>query len=417
MLLAAFLRHFESLPPERFRSLGASSAGSCARRLAMGHFPERFTPEPMTARRRARLMAGSAFEKICQGVIQKELPAHAAGETAFLWPIPVDTDTMASAMEKVAWGRLSGHVLPHMNPNDIPRWRTACEEKGMTRLGGIVLDPERNVVFLPALADGIADTEDHYPGLRYGLGTQEFKTMATAGFRRVLRGQVDYGYRTQFAVQVDAAKLDTHIANFYRLETSHGIEIIYSRRATKVRATFTLTSGVQIVTEGTVKPPVDEWDEVVIEHPFDERLLDDARARIARVLRSTADALPEREVGPSFVCDDCGGSGIAKCAYCDENGVSKRAKDGKACKAKGCEGGSRQCTACERGALQETELPFPCNGWCPFTESCWVDQAGVPLYRIEMPTKPGDAGGRPKFLITHEAFTRSGITFTKPEAA
>lgn len=50
MLLAAFLKHFESLPPERYRTLGASSAGSCARRLAMAHFPERYTPEPMTPR-------------------------------------------------------------------------------------------------------------------------------------------------------------------------------------------------------------------------------------------------------------------------------------------------------------------------------------------------------------------------------
>lgn len=411
MLLAAFLKHFEALPPERYRTLGASTAGSCARRLAMGLFPERFSPAPMTPRRRARLMAGREFERVCQGVIQKELPAHAAGETAFLWPVKVDDVTMAAALDKVLSGRASGHVLPYMNPNDIGRWRFACTEAGMTRLGGIVLDPDASIVYIPALADGIADLSDHYPHLRYGLGTQEFKTMATAGFRRILRGHLDYGYRTQFAIQVDAANLDTHVGTFYRLETSHGIEIIYSRKAERVRATFTLTSGVQIVTEGTVEPPVDEWDEVQIEHPFEPRLLEQARARIARVLRSTADDLPEREAGPSFVCDACDGAGIQKCAYCDENGVSKRSKKGADCKAEGCEGGSKRCTHCARGRVDEAELGFPC-GWCPFLDACW----GA-LVRIEKPTKPGDAGGRPRFLVKREDYEQSGITFTKPEAA
>lgn len=412
MLLAAFLKHFEGLPAERYRTLGASSAGKCARALAMAQFPERYVPAPMTPRRRARMMAGREFERVCQGVIREELPAHAAGETEFLWPVPVDTETMNAAVAKVETGRLSGHVLAHMNPNDIPRWRAACAARGMTRLGGIVLDPERNVVYLPALADGIADLAP----IRMGLATTEFKTIATAGFRRILRGALDYGYRTQFAVQVDAAKLDTHVGQFYRLETSHCIEIIYSRRAEKVRATFTLTSGVQLVTEHTVEPPVEEWEEVVVEHPFDPRLLDEARARIGRVLRATADALPEREVGPSFICEDCQGEGSAKCPYCDAAGISKRSKAGNKCKAEGCTDGMRVCK-CGGGRLEEVELPFPCNGWCAFVESCWVDAQGASLYRVEKPTKPGDAGGRPRYLIRREDFDRAGITFTKPEAA
>lgn len=257
MLLAAFLNHFEKLPPERYRTLGASSAGRCARALAYAQFPEQFSPEPMTPRRRARLMAGRAFEAIVMGMIQKELPAEAAGETAFLWPIPCAPEVIQAAIHKIGERRLVGFVLEDMNPNDIPRWRAACLARGMDRLGGIVVDPPNGLVYVPALADGLADLRRMPEFARdpYALSTYEMKTIATAGFRKVLGGALDYGYRTQFAIEVDAAGLDTHAALFYRLETSHGIEIIYSRRATSIRATFTLSNGSTHVTEGVIGEP------------------------------------------------------------------------------------------------------------------------------------------------------------------
>ena len=416
MLLAAFLQHFDSLPPERYRTLGASSLGRCARALAMAHFPEAFTPEPMTARRRARMMAGIEFERMVQQRIQAMLPAEAAGETAFLWPVPVDAETMTRTLDKIREGRISGHVLHYMNPNDIPRWRHVCREKGMNRLGGIVIDPSAETVYVPALADGIADLARmpefaHEP---YALATQEFKTIATAGFRKVLGGAVDYGYRTQFAIQVDAAKLDTHVAMFYRLETSHGIEIIYSRKAEAVKARFALSNGSAHYAAAPIQEPADEWDEVQIHHPFEPRLLIQAQERLRRVLGSTIDALPEREYGPDFRCPKCKGAGSLKCGHCDADGIAKRSKvtrqgepkPGVPCKrSQGSPTVPCETCAGDPQGVATAELGFPC-GWCPFLASCY------PFAKRIIPDK---AFARPRIMVSRTDYEQSGITYRRPE--
>jgi hypothetical protein len=415
MLLEAFLRHFQEQPAERYRTLGASSAGSCARRLAYAMFPERYMSEPMTPRRRARLFAGREFERLCLGVVQKMLPAHAAGETAFLWPIPVDADTLLMAMDKIREDRLSGHVLPNMNPNLIPRWRAACVDKGMSRLGGIVIDPVASTVYIPALSDGIVDASEHYQG-NLGMSTVEFKTIATAGFRKSLSGTIDYSYRVQSAVQVDAANLDTHTLIFYRLETSHAIEVIYSKKAQGIRATFHLSNGSRLEKAAPIQEPAEEWDEAQIHHPFEPHLLQQARERLQRVLRSTIDDLPEREYGPSFVCRECDGQGIVKCAYCDAEGIAKRskfkktkpgepkiAKEGVPCKRSN--GAPMLPCDCDKGVLAVAELGFPC-AWCPFLASCY------PFAKMAIPDK---AFSRPKVLIDRAQYEASGMTFRRPE--
>ena len=50
MLLNAFLQSFESLPPEKYRTLGGRLGWLCARRLAYARFPERFPPAPRAVR-------------------------------------------------------------------------------------------------------------------------------------------------------------------------------------------------------------------------------------------------------------------------------------------------------------------------------------------------------------------------------
>ena len=232
------------------------------------------------------------------------------------------------------------------------------------------------------------------------------ETLATSGFR--LGGSLDYGYRTQFAIQADAANLDTHIGLYYRLETSHAIEVVYSRRAEKIAATFWLSNGQRVDT-GDLEGPREEWDEATVEHPFEPALLDDARARIRRVLRSTADTLPEREYGPDFTCPKCRGTGQArKCGFCTDAGITKRsltAKSGpKSCKR--CKGLAYHPCGCTGGRVDEAELKFPC-GWCPYMASCWSG-----LVRMELPKQ---AFGRPHFLIRREDYERSGITYQHPE--
>lgn len=392
-----------------------------------------------------RMDAGRAYEAHVVGAMRARRPGEVAGETAFLWPVKVTHDEMVEAALKVYQGRLVGHtigvdfMLREPFDGELSYYRTMCGVKGMTRLGGIVLDPRWNVVWLPALSDMIADIEP------YGLATAEFKTISTYGFRRVMAGHVDYSYRTQCAVQVSAARLDTHALLYYRIETSHGIELVYSRKVSETRVEVLLSNGQRRTLSGgghgqadrrderdgdrvlalgaddagALSDPVplrdDEWDIVRVETPFDDALLDQARERVRAVLRATPDALPVREYGPTFRCEKCAGRGEHACPYCDA-GISKRAKKpGTPCKAEGCVAGVMVCKGCEaRGTLDVAELPFPCAGYCPFYDSCWRDAAGERLYEIVMPDK---ALGRPRFLVNRERYERSGVMFKHPEGA
>lgn len=404
MLLTEFLQHFGEQRPERFRTLAASSAGRCARALAMAHFPERYPPESMSPRRRARLTAGILMEDHCLDIIKSRLPGIMARETAFLWPVPCAPKVIEAAIRKVDEGRLLGFVLPDFQRHDIARWRQACQARGLSRLGGIIIDPVTATIFLPALPDGLADLAEYH----LGFATIEFKTISTAGFRDVQRGRLDYSYRTQFAVQVDAAEVDTHIGLFYRLETSHGIEIIYSRHVDRVRVELTLTNGQRLVVDEGMTPNV-EWDEMSIETPFEPGLLEQARERVRSVLVAGADSLPEREYGPSFVCRKCAGRGWKVCGYCAGTGISKRSKTGKdcnPCRESSGSPGRLICKACESGHVAETELSFPC-GWCAFVRHCYAVE-GTPIYTLEIDQ-------RPHYRIKRAEYEAAGITFTPPE--
>lgn len=441
MLLDILTDEAAEQPAERFRTLAASSVGGCGRKLAYSHWPELYPPEPMSARRRMRMDAGRAYEAHVVGRMRARRPEAVAGETAFLWPVPLDHDTMAAALAKVDAGRVVGHVigrhfmLPVPFDGELSFYQTMCATKGMTRLGGIVLDPRWNVAWLPALSDMIADVEP------YGLATAEFKTISTFGFRRVMAGHVDYQYRTQCAVQVSAARLDTHALLYYRIETSHGIELVYSRKVAETRVEVLLSNGQRrTLSGGAHGMPAgdgagvgggnddrdrdldgaeadarglrdDEWDIVRVETPFDETLLDQARERVRAVLRSTPDTLPVREYGPTFRCEKCLGTGMHACPYC-VNGISKRAKKpGTPCKAEGCSEGEMYCKGCDaRGTLDAAPLPFPCS-YCAFKASCWTDGEGL-MYETVLPDK---AFGAPRFMVSRERYERAGLHFVHPE--
>lgn len=397
MLLEHLTGHYADQAPERFRTLAASTAGHCQRRLAYSQFPERFTPEPMSVRRRVRLAAGKQWEAFVGDVVMHRVAGRVAGESCFLWPVHVGHAVMQATLEKIGTGRINGHVLPDFKPDDLPRYKRACEARGFSRYSGIIADPAWEVVLIPALADFIADDPT------YGLATCEMKTLATGGFRRVMQGDVDYLYRVQCAIQIDAAHVDTHTLLVYRIETGHVIQILSSKRLDVVTVDVMLSNGQR--RSGTLEEPLrdDEWDALLIRTPFDDRLLEDARWRLRNVLAApSADDLPAREYGPHFTCQKCRGTGIIACRYCREvNGerISKHSPTGKLCRA--CHAtGEVTCPGCHGLPLMDAELAWQCR-YCPHFAPCYG-----PVTRIEIPP---NHFARPRYLVSRVAFDDAGI--------
>ena len=235
------------------------------------------------------------------------------------------------------------------------------DEAEHLRMPGVVLDTAEPAIYIALHVDGIADL-----GPFYGLATVEIKSMTTGGFRKALSGEVEYSYRVQMAVEVEAAGLDTHVYVAMRKDTCHALEVVYSRRISHIEVRFTKSSRIVEmlrVVEGEDAP----WEAAEVRHPFEPRLLDDARARVRRILMARPDDLPVREHGPSFICD-----------ICDGTGTQTKAKAGGA----DLKRGPKPCKDCgASGRLIEADLPWQCS-YCPFVAHCW------PEARLELSERP-----------------------------
>ena len=359
--------------------LRGSRLGRCARQSAYMLWPHLFPPLPLPARAKLVFRFGDLIHDMIRREYRRVLPGEWGMEEQRFWfVVPLSTKEADAAQRKIEAGWLLGVVIP-----DFPRGGSFLKPIGA------VLDPVAPALCVPIRVDGIADLSALGKPY-YGLATVEIKRMATAGFRAALRGQVDYAYRVQMAAEADAAGLDTHIYVSIRKDTCHILEIIYSRLATAIEVRFTKSS--KIVERMRVADNGDDretdWEAAEVQHPFEPRLLEEARARVRRILVSKPDALPDREYGPSFGCLVCDGSGTQT----RQKGRAALLKTPKPCET---------CRA--TGTLDEAALPFQCS-YCPSVGHCYGAIA-----RLEVTD-------RPRYLVTRTDYAASGLMFTPPES-
>src|SRR5207245_3763005 len=101
---------------------------------------------------------------------------------------------------------------------------------------GLVLNLAEPALYVPLHVYGIADAGS------FGLASVEIKSMTTGSFLRALKGHVEYSYRVQMAAALEATQLDTQMVITCRKDTSHLLEVVYSRKVDAVRIQFTKQS-------------------------------------------------------------------------------------------------------------------------------------------------------------------------------
>lgn len=163
----------------------------------------------------------------------------------------------AYAYHKVAGEVLSGRAIRTFEAGD----RTEARLREWATAGGVVLhEVQREVSMLidgvqvPGHLDGTFDGDD---GARHVL---DFKSINSRGFARVVETGTEYQYRCQMHAYMEATGLKTFAL------------VVYENKDT------------QHLHEDRVE--------------YDERIAGEVRARFERVLRSTPEALPEREHQP-----------------------------------------------------------------------------------------------------------------------
>jgi hypothetical protein len=369
----------------RGNPIRGSRLGRCARQSAYMLYPDAFPPEPLKARAKLVFRFGDMIHELVRAEFRRVLPGSwGAEEMRFHFRVPLSTREAEQGIGKICRRELHGQVVPGFDERDVMR-------------GGLVLVESEPALYVPLHVDGIAEL----PGL--GLATAEIKSMATGSFRMALRGHVEYSYRVQMACAVDAAGLDTELYVAVRKDSCHVLEVVYSRKVSRVDVIFTKSSKVveAVRLAGGDSDDNSDWESALVQHPFEPHLLEDARARVRRILLASPANLPGREYGPDFTCRKCRGDGARPCARCKRTGRTKTNKPCGPCKGVG----RAPCAPCKgTGKLEETELPFQCS-YCPFTWHCWRD-AGV---RLELDE-------RPHYRIRREDFERSRITFAGPGA-
>jgi len=384
MLTDRVLRALDLPDPEERRGtpLRGSRLGACARQSA--YMLHGYPPAPLPARAKLVFRFGDMIHEMVRREFRRVLPGEwGMEEQRFHFPVPLTVEQTKEVLAKQRHG-----LLPKLTV-------TTASPEGH----GLTLDTAGCVLWIPLHVDGIADL-----GEPYGLATVEIKSMATGSFRRALQGHVDYSYRVQMAAALEATGLSTQVLVSVRKDTSHLLEVIYSKVAQQVAIRFTKQS---LVSE-TMRLPVDpatvdsgDWEAAEVAHPFEPPLLVQARARVISVLMSTQQDLPAREYGPDFVCRKCQGAGRRTCRSCRGTGLTrvKRNPCGP------CQGEGRTlCEPCAgQGLVAETALPWQCS-YCPHVARCYGG-----LYRLEITD-------RPEYLVNRALFTEAGIVVRSPES-
>lgn len=398
MLVDRVLRDLDLPDPDERggNPLRGSRLGRCARQSAYMLYPKAYPPDPLPARAKLVFRFGDMIHEMVRAEFRRVVPGEwGMEEERFHLRVELTVKETEAALALLHTGALNGTVqdgatLRAFNgPLALRGWRVAIVPEHRR---GLWLDVSEPALYVPLHVDGIADLE---PFGGEGLASVEIKSMATGSFRRAVQGQVDYAYRVQMAAAVDATGLDTEMYVAVRKDTCHLLEVIYTKKAAEVSVTFTKMSHLSTALGLSLEDGAD-WEGAEVRHPFEPHLLDQARARVRRILRATVTNLPEREYGPDFTCGTCQGTGTQV----------KAKNTGLPLKR-----GPKPCEDCERtleglglpsGLLARAELPFQCR-YCPFPIHCW------PQAKLEIEDE------RPHLWITRQDYEASGVTFHGPE--
>lgn len=388
---------------QRGNGVRGSRLGRCGRQSAYMMWPDAFPPEPLPGRTKLVFAFGDMIHEMVRRQFRRVCPGQwGMEEERFHFKVPL-TERVAKAallLLRERHGGLRGMVQDRgevITYTKDHHHGDRVAETLMPHKRGLWLDLAEPALYVPLHVDGIADAGE------FGLAPTEIKSMTTAGFRFALAGKVDYAYRVQMAVAVDGTDTDAVLYVAVRKDTCHLLEVVYSRKVDKISVTFTkqgqmlrhLTAVAAEDAEGTT--PADDWEAALVQHPFEPELLDEARARVRRILMSTPTQLAPREHGPSFTCGRCDGTGTQ----------TKQKRGGLPLKkAKPCEDcevsdGTTVLTAgTPTGQLKEAELPWQCR-YCAFIHHCWGEL---------QPRLSFDREFKPHFWVTRRAFDASGIT-------
>lgn len=361
-----------------------SRLGRCARQSAYMLYPEAFPPEPLPARAKLVFRFGDMIHEMVRAEFRRVVPGEwGFEEERFHFKVPLAVKEAEAALALFHSGALNGVIEER---GAAYHWRAGRPLSSFVPVHkrGLWLTVAEPALYVPLHVDGIADLEPVGGG---GLASVEIKSMATGSFLRAVKGHVDYAYRVQMACAVDGTELDTEMYVAVRKDTCHLLEVVYTRGATEVTVTRTKTA-YQAERLGVVVPEGEQdWEAALVRHPFEPHLLEQARERVRRILRSTVLQLPEREYGPSFTCGTCDGTG-----------TQTRAKNtGEPLKK-----GPKPCIDCKTGQLERAELPWQCR-YCASIAHCW------PSAKLEIEDE------RPHFWITRDDYQASGVTYRSPE--
>lgn len=369
-----------------------SRLGRCARQSAYMLFPNAYPPEPLPARTRLVFRFGDLIHELVREQFRRVVPGQwGFEEERFHFKVPLTVKEAKAAAKLVNDGALRATVtgLASLLPPvavEIPPSPVSPPHKR-----GLWLDLAEPALYVPLHVDGIADAGP------LGLIPAEIKSMTTIGFRYALAGKLDYAYRVQMATAVDATEADAVLYVAVRKDTCHLLEVVYSKKADKISVTFTkqgqMVRAITAPAEGHDDPdsasPMDDWEAAQVEHPFEPELLEEARARVRRILLATPVNLPAREHLPSFDCKRCDGTGTQTRAK--NTGLPlKKAKECEDCETSEGLMGARRRT----GQLAEAELPWQCR-YCPSIVHCWGE--ANPDLRFDREAKP-------HFWITRAAY-------------
>ncbi len=351
-----------------------SRLGRCVRQSAYALWPDLFPPEPLRARAKLVFRFGDMIHELVRREFRRVIPGRWGMEEArFYFRVPLSVREAEAALAKADEGSLSLRVAQGLPPSG--------PEPGSP----LTLNLAEPALYVPIHVDGIAELPDGR------LAAAEIKSMPTTSFRFTSQGEVEYGYRVQQAVAVEATGLEDAVYVAMRKDTCHLLELVYSKRAAAVVVTVTKTSRLVDVARAALDgpaPPISpdgDWEAIEVQHPFEPLLLEQARRRAKQILLATPGRLPPREYGPSFGCAKCAGVGSKPCGYCKGTGLTP--KRGRVCGH--CGGTLRlECAPCAgRGFHEEAALPWQCSyAVAPDTPILLADLTWAPAGKLH----PGD---------------------------
>ncbi len=391
----------------------ASAAGKCAAQMQMLRFPKLSKPEYIRPRAIMTFQNGDLIEEWWSSQVKLAYPGLAGlQQMVFYFPVPVTDEQVKELKNRIQarygtpgaiWGKVQATFSPpylKMGANGKPSFRRAANE-----MMGFVLETGKKILWVP----GFIDEAIFHPEL--GITIIEKKAVSNFAFRKMVLGQIDYQKQCQLATIAEASGLNVALLA-YRKDTAHLLEIAYVRGESKTRVRILRSNGVEEeywaengklcqeveteelagatqVIEGNV-PADNEWEAGQVWTPYNPAILGQIRERILRVLLARPGEW-FREYGPDFTCKVCQGTGLQTL----QKGKREPLKTPKPCADCG-----------QSGSQPEADLPaFPC-GYCPVVQFCW-EKAGVKLV-VE--------GEKPRWTVSREAYSASGLTFTSPPA-